>query len=57
MSGDSSLLRGLPLLVFLCFALFWSVWAAVSGIWVAMMPSLLVGSLLLGAALRGRGEA
>ncbi len=57
MSGDSTLLRSLPLLAFLCFALFWSVWAAASGIWVAIMPSLVVGSLLLGAALRGQGEA
>ena len=47
--------QALPLLMFLIFALFWGIWDIKQGLWVALVPSALVGvALLLRARLEGR---
>jgi len=46
--------RSLALVPFLLFAAYWSVVDIVHGLWLQLVPSALVGLLLVAVALRGR---
>ena len=41
------LIQLLPLLMFLIFALFWGIWDIKQGLYVALIPSVIVGIMLL----------
>ncbi len=46
----------LPLLMFLIFAVFWGAYDVVQGLYVALIPSAVVGALLLLAVIVPRKE-
>ena len=56
MSEQSRLVRGLPVGMFVVFAGFWGVVDVMNGLWLALVPSVLVAAtLLLGPRLLRRG--
>ena len=54
--GRGGLIHVLPLLMFLIFAIFWGAYDVVQGLWVALIPSVVVGAMLLLRALRPGSE-
>jgi hypothetical protein len=43
----STLIPRIPVVLFLIFAAYWSAWDLHFRLWVALLPSLLIGGLLL----------